>query len=119
MAVSGREWPPAPLAFIVLCKKPIDCDEAFVRMVRKEPAKNDAERFARREAGWSVRNQSEIRAQQVFDRSYIKFYTLFIEGRLPDPNVKELPPKVIKTEFDVLRDKAIESGKFKRRNIKK
>lgn len=114
-AEDGNEWPPAPMAFMALCKKPIDFEDAFLRMVKREEPANDAEIMARREAGWSVRNQSEQQANKVFQRAYTKFYTMMIEGQLPDPNQKALPPSVVKTEFDRLRDQAIESGKYKMR----
>lgn len=111
----GNEWPPAPMAFMALCKKPIDFDDAFLRMVKRQAPKNDAEIMARREAGWSVRNQSEQQANKVFQRAYTKFYTMMIEGQLPNPNQKALPPQVQTTEFDRLRDQAIRDGKYKPR----
>lgn len=114
-AEEGNEWPPAPMAFMALCKKPIDFEEAFLRMVKRQAPKNDAEIMARREAGWSVKNQSEQQANKVFQRAYSKFYTMLTEGCLPDPNQKKLPPKVVTTEFDRLRDQAIRDGKYRPR----
>lgn len=115
----GKEWPPSPIVFASLCKKPLDTDEAFIRMVRHQKPENPAERKARAESNWHCRNRPEAEARAVFTKSYAKYYERYANGTLQDEEPKALPKTVATTEFDRMREEAIRNGKYNRLNRSK
>ena len=105
MAQSGNEWPPVPIIFISMCKVAgIDYQGSFDRCIRKEPAKDEAEKRTRQDVGFNVRALPNDKAFRLWKGKYEFYYLQQKEGKLKPIEAPMLTEYSQVKDTDIMRD---------------